>query len=176
MKYTQAIVVDEKKFEKWLKDMGVKFTKTKDHYKLEKPVELSKAIGHGVQTANIGNKELDANNLVDLKTKLGALPYFMIHVKQVPGTALCKHYSTFCMELQKRLTFGSLKYGPSWKEVNLLKELEQELLDLAGYAFLEWLKRGRKISPIAERKLCAIASAAVVLWEFVKEMEKNGKK
>jgi len=177
LKPTNIIVFDEEKFEKWLEQMGIEYEKRDGEYKLKTPIDLGVKIPPGVQIAEIDNS-VDANKITDLETKLKAWPIFMLKVRAIPTTATCGGFSVFCSTLQTRLTMGSLKYASSWKHVDLLLELEQELYDVAAYAYLEWLKRRRKITPIAEAELVGIAAAAVVLWQFVQMLreEDNAKR
>jgi len=177
MRPVNIVVFDEEKFEKWLRQMGIEFEKTDEEYRLKTPVNLKVRIPPGVQVAELGGR-IDANKITDLKTKLGALPYFLLKVRSLPVTAACSNFTEFCSVLQSRLTMGSMKYGESWKQVDLLHELEQELYDIANYAYLEWLKRKRKIKPVDEVKLVSVAASAVVLWQFVRDMkaERDGKK
>jgi len=47
----------------------------------------------------------------------------------------------FTKIMRKRLISGTEKYGPSWLYGKLpLEEMEEELFDIANYAFLMWLK------------------------------------
>lgn len=170
MKAANIIVYDEKKFERWLKEQGITYTKTRNSYKLGRKISPSKA--PGVQVMNVG-KTVEANQLSDLKTKLALIPDFMKMVREIPATRICPEYNEFCLVLQARLTMGSLKYCDTWKYVDLLTELEQELYDVAGYSYLEWLKRGSEITDEDQVRLVAIAASAVVLWQFVRDMKKN---
>ena len=78
----------------------------------------------------------------------------------------------FTAALQGRILEGGLKYGPSsWKHVDLMYELKQELYDVAGYSFLELLKQGEGIDPERRDSLMAMALEGFILWRVVDKLD-----
>ena len=175
MKSLNIVVLDEEKFEKWLRETGVEFKKVDGEYKLGRKVSGVEAMRHGASVMEAGAKggkfdTVDANMLSDMEFKMCHLVKFVNMVKGVPAVKLCVHIGDYSLEIQHRLVMGSLKYSSSWKTVDLLKEVKQELYDVFGYSYLEWLKRGDKIKPEDEVKLVTMAGSAMILLEFVEGM------
>jgi len=110
---------------------------------------------------------VSANVLGDFYTKIMAFPEFAKEMgEHTDGEGLTE----FITELQGRILYGGLKYGPgSWKRVDLMAELKQELYDVAGYAFLETLKRGDKLHWMEREWLVSLAVSAFFLWQEVSD-------
>ena len=51
-----------------------------------------------------------------------------------------KQFDKFTKEMWQRLKRGAEKYGDSYVTDDIKKELEDELQDVANYAFMLWLK------------------------------------
>lgn len=76
----------------------------------------------------------------------------------------------FLVSLQGRMIEGGLKYGPgSWKHVDLMAELKQELLDVAAYSFLELIKNPGA-NDMYREWLMSMAVEAYILWREVNEV------
>jgi len=99
------------------------------------------------------NDEIDSNKVVAVDEKLKHLKKFIALMETSKGTIFHSAYeiwkarfpggtfAQFCVELQARLVMGSLKYGDTWKFIDLGKEIDSEALDLAVYDYLTWLKK-----------------------------------
>lgn len=51
-----------------------------------------------------------------------------------------KDFNKFIKDMWKRLERGKEKYGDTYEDDDIVKELEEELMDVANYAFMLWLK------------------------------------
>lgn len=51
-----------------------------------------------------------------------------------------RYFQKFVKVMFQRLQEGHKKYGDDWRRKDNLKEMEDELYDIANYAFLQWLK------------------------------------
>lgn len=67
------------------------------------------------------NEKIDANKIADLKIKFA-------------------NFSEFIVKMSERMTMGTMKYGDQWKFADIPHEIEQEILDVAIYAYLLWLR------------------------------------
>jgi hypothetical protein len=59
------------------------------------------------------------------------------------GAVIRDSYPVFCAEVQKRLEVGAREYGDgSFRKPDaaLVREIEQELLDVMGWGFILWCK------------------------------------
>jgi len=58
-----------------------------------------------------------------------------------------KDFRRFTSGMTKRLKMGDKRYGNDWIDRNLIKDMEEELLDISNYCYLLYrklrLKKGR---------------------------------
>jgi len=114
---------------------------------------------------------MDANKLIDLKNKLGRWPDFIRDLRRYDFEwETGKDLEIFVTKCSERLAMGSVKYGDSWKHVDLITEAEQEILDVPVYMFLHWLKlkENNALTPKKEIDLCAISFMAFMLWNAIR--------
>lgn len=108
---------------------------------------------------------VDANILGDVHEKI--VFYRKMIPKILDELGECadpKAFAAFFSDAQGRMLYGGLKYGPgSWKHIDLLAELKQELLDVANYSMLELLKGGHTASE--EAWLISFIADAFVMWQ-----------
>ena len=64
---------------------------------------------------------IDSNKIADLKKKFGC-------------------FGEFIAKMSEHMTLGTIKYGDTWVYADLANELEQEVVDVAVYAYLLWLR------------------------------------
>jgi len=108
---------------------------------------------------------VSANILGDVNTKIEGYTVFAKELATLLDGAPTAEVAEFLTGLQGRILYGGLKYGPgSWKHVDLLAELRQELYDVAGYSFLEILKEGDGIDPDYKDWLLSMALQGFMLW------------
>lgn len=51
-----------------------------------------------------------------------------------------EEFNNYCREMWKKLKEGEKKYGTNYKVMNIQKELTDELVDVANYSFMVWLR------------------------------------
>jgi len=60
---------------------------------------------------------------------------------EVSLDVLLKHYDEFCAIERRRIIEAHKKYGNDWRHKNCIGEAVMEMLDLFGYAALDYAQR-----------------------------------
>ena len=59
---------------------------------------------------------------------------------ETPNKLKFEKFDDFTGKMEQRLVSGDIRYGNDWFFTNLATEMEEELLDLANYAYLLYNK------------------------------------